>query len=54
MATDPTPATEVLHSENHSRLNAEEIAKAVARHKKNHSSAKTENAAAKPTKAGKK
>jgi hypothetical protein len=54
MATDSTPATEVLHSENHERLNAEQIAKALARHNKNHSSAKAENVAAKANKAGKK
>lgn len=46
--------TEVLHSENHSKLSAEEVAKAVARHNKNHSAAKTENAAAKANKANKK
>ena len=38
--------TEVLHSENHYRLSTEEIAKAVARHSKNHSAAKADNAAA--------
>jgi len=46
--------TEVLHSENHSKLSAEQIAKAVARHTKNHSEAKAENAALKEKKAGKK
>ena len=54
MATDSGPQTEVLHSENHSKLSAEEIAKALARHKKNHSAAKAENAAAKANKANKK
>ena len=54
MASDPTPVTEVLHSENHTRLNAEQIAKALARHNKNHSAAKADNATAKANKAAKK
>jgi hypothetical protein len=54
MATDTSPLTDVLHSENHSKLSAEQIAKAVARHNKNHSAAKAENAAAKATKSMKK
>jgi hypothetical protein len=54
MATNSTPLTDVLHSENHSKLSAEEIAKAVARHKKNHSAAKEENLAAKANKGKKK
>jgi len=54
MATNTNPLTEVLHSENHSKLSSEEIAKALARHNKNHSTAKAENAAAKANKAGKK
>lgn len=54
MATNPGQITEVLHSENHSKLSAEEIAKAVARHNKNHSAAKAENIAAKEKKATKK
>jgi hypothetical protein len=54
MATNSGPLTEVLHSENHHRLSAEEIAKAVARHNKNHSAAEAENAAAKANKAAKK
>jgi hypothetical protein len=41
MATNNTPVTEVLHSENHAKLSAEEIAKAVAHHIKNHSDLKT-------------
>ena len=53
MATNPGQ-TEVLHSENHSKLSAEEIAKAVARHNKNHSAAKAENIVAKEKKATKK
>jgi hypothetical protein len=51
MATNTSPETEVLHSENHSKLSAEEIAKALARHNKHHSSAKSENAPAKGKKA---
>ena len=54
MATKSDPLTEVLHSENHSKLSNEEVAKAVARHNKNHSAAKAENAAAKSNKARKK
>lgn len=54
MATNSSPLTDVLHSENHSKLSAEEVAKALARHNKNHSSAKAENAAAKANKATKK
>ncbi len=47
MPTNTDLPTDVLHSENHYRLSAEEIAKAVARHNKNHSVAKAENAAVK-------
>jgi hypothetical protein len=54
MASNTSPLTEVLHSENHSKLSNEQIAKAVARHNKNHSAAKEENAAAKANKGGKK
>jgi len=54
MATNSGPVTEVLHSEKHTTLSAEEIAKAVARHNKNHSAAKAENVAAKANKATKK
>ena len=49
MATNPE-TTEVLHSDNHSKLSAEEVAKAVARHNKNHSAAKEENTALKEKK----
>jgi hypothetical protein len=38
MATDIT-STEVLHSENHSKLSEEQIAKALARHNRDHSGA---------------
>ena len=34
MSTNSGPVTEVLHSDKHSTLTAEEIAKAVARHNK--------------------
>jgi hypothetical protein len=53
MPTNTTPVTDVLHSDNHSKLSAEEIAKAVARHNKNHSAAKSANVAAKAKKATK-
>jgi hypothetical protein len=54
MATNTSPVTEVLHSENHSKLSSEEIAKAVARHNKNHSADKAVNAALKANKSKKK
>ena len=54
MATNSSPSADVLHSEDHSKLSAEEVAKALARHNKNHSAAKAENAAAKANKATKK
>jgi hypothetical protein len=54
MATNTSPLTDVLHSQNHSKLSAEQIAKAVARHNKNHSAAKAENTAAKAAKGLKK
>ena len=54
MATNSSQLTEVLHSEKHSTLSAEEVAKAVARHNKKHSAAKAENAEAKANKAAKK
>jgi hypothetical protein len=54
MATNMSPLTDVLHSENHSKLSAEQIAKAVARHNKNHSAARAENTAAKAAKGLKK
>jgi len=53
MATSSSPVTDVLHSENHSKLSAEEIAKAVERHNKKHPAAKAENST-KANKAGKK
>jgi hypothetical protein len=54
MAPNSGPQTDVLHSENHSKLSDEEIAKAVARHNKHHPDAKAENAAPKVNKATKK
>jgi hypothetical protein len=54
MATNTSPLADVLHSENHSKLSAEQIAKAVARHNKNHSAGKAENIAAKANKGPKK
>lgn len=54
MATNSSPLSEVLHSDNHSKLSPEEVAKALARHNKNHSAVKAENAAAKANKGTKK
>lgn len=53
MTTNTNSASDVLHSENHSKLSAEEIAKAVARHNRHHMSAQTGNAPAKPKRANK-
>jgi hypothetical protein len=53
MITKSDSQTDVLHSENHSKLSDEEIAKAVARHNKHHPDAKAEKAAPKTNKAGK-
>jgi hypothetical protein len=50
MATSTGPVSEVLHSDNHSKLSSEEIAKALARHNKNHSPAKADNQALKEKK----
>lgn len=51
---NPTPthpiSSDVLHSTGHSRLSQEEIAKAVARHQREHPGGRTKNAAAKPQK----
>jgi hypothetical protein len=54
MATNTSSLTDVLQSGNHSKLSAEQIAKAVSRQNKNHSAAKAENAVAKATKGMKK
>jgi hypothetical protein len=53
MATPSGPLSDVLHSDKHSQLSAEEIAKAVERHNKKHPPAKAENTA-KANKAAKK
>ncbi len=54
MATNSSPLADVLHSKDHSKLSAEEVAKALARHNKNHPAAKAENPDAKANKAIKK
>lgn len=52
MDTKPDPNSDVLHNESHSKLTAEEIAKAVARHNKHHGGApRPAGDAAKPKKA---
>lgn len=43
-------AGDVLHSEHHSNLSQEEIAKAIARHQREHPSIRTMSAATKPSK----
>jgi hypothetical protein len=50
MATNTNPADDVLHSPNHSKLSAEEIAKALARHNREHSGAPDDSGSAKPKK----
>jgi len=44
MTENMNSPTEVLHSENHAKLSAEQIAKAVARHKRDHSGAPVKGA----------
>ncbi len=53
MASNSNPPSDVLQSQNHPKLSSEEIAKAVARHNKNHSAAKEDNIALKAKKKGK-
>ena len=53
MATNPE-TTEVLHNPNHATLSSEQIAKALARHNKNHSADKAANADLKAAKGKKK
>lgn len=49
MMTETTSSpTEELHSENHAKLTSEQIAKAVARHKRDHSGAQPKDAAGVP------
>ena len=50
MVTNTSSGTDVLHSENHSKLSAEQIAKAVARHNRDHSGAPTKVDSAKAKK----
>jgi len=55
MDTEKNSATEVLHSDNHSKLSAEDIAKAVARHNREHSGKSAKDpkiASSKPKKGG--
>jgi hypothetical protein len=54
MDNNTSPQTEVLHSENHSKLTDEEIAKAVARHNREHSGGGAAPAHAEKPKKGKK
>ena len=53
METNPNPASDVLHPANHSTLSAEEIAKAMARHNREHPSGQREHPSQKAKKAGK-
>jgi hypothetical protein len=52
--TDQTPtsrfSSDVLHGDGRSKLSQEEIAKAVARHQREHPGRRTEKASAKPQK----
>ena len=52
---DQTPtnafSSDVLHGDGRSKLSQEEIAKAVARHQREHPGSRTKNAPAKPQKA---
>jgi hypothetical protein len=50
MDTNTPAQPEVLHSENHSKLSAEQIAKALARHNRDHSGAPKQVATDKPKK----
>jgi hypothetical protein len=53
MATNTNSLTDVLQSTNHSKLSAEEIAKAVARHNRDHSATPRDKPSAKPKKVSK-
>jgi len=46
--SNTSTANDVLHSENHSKLSAEDIAKAVAHHKRHHGENHPQTIAAKP------
>jgi hypothetical protein len=48
------PSSDVLHSDHHSKLSAEEIAKAVARHNRHHPGNKTVASSGKPQTGAKK
>ncbi len=50
MTETTSSPTEVLHSENHAKLTSEQIAKAVARHKRDHSGAPAKGAEGVPPK----
>ncbi len=50
MDSNTPETTEVLHSDNHSKLSAEQIAKAVARHNRDHSGAPRQTISEKPKK----
>jgi hypothetical protein len=54
METKTNVPSDVLHSNNPSKLSAEEIAKAVARHNRHHPGTKTAAASGKPQTSGKK
>lgn len=54
MAADSNPQTDVLQSDHHSTLTSEEIAKAVARHNRQHPAVKAENPQGKAKKSTKK
>ena len=43
--SDPSIANDVLHSDNHSKLTPQEIAKAVAHHQKHHPEERQQNPA---------
>ena len=47
MKSTSSVASDVLHSEGHSKLSAEEIAKAISHHKKRHSAGQPMSAPAK-------
>ena len=53
MTETTSSPTEELHSENHAKLTSEQIAKAVARHKRDHSGAQPKDAAGVPPRAKK-
>jgi hypothetical protein len=54
METKTNVSSDVLHSSDHSKLSAEEIAKAVARHNRHHPGTKTAATSGKPQTSAKK